>query len=87
MSQLKPLAHIRIGVTYLIAVSPREVLHADVLVRVLGTLLKRGHVFPVFPVLVPEVVGVETTTNQARNHGTIQVLICFFGWGTLKPRV
>lgn len=29
---------------------------------------------PVLPVLGPEVVGVETATNQAGNHGTVRLL-------------
>lgn len=55
--------------THLVTVSPGEVLHTDVLVGVLGTLLERGHVRPVFPVLSPKVVGVDTSGNQDRNDG------------------
>jgi hypothetical protein len=51
--------------TNLVTISPGEVLAADVLVGVLGTLLERGHVVPVLPVLVPQVVGVQATANQA----------------------
>ena len=50
---------------YLVTISPGEVLAADVLVGVLSTLLQRGHVVPVLPVLVPQVVGVQTTANEA----------------------
>ena len=52
---------------YLVTVSPEEVLGADVLVGVLDALLQRGHVRPVLPVLVPQVVRIDTGTNQARD--------------------
>lgn len=51
--------------THLVTISPGVVLAADVLVGVLGTLLERGHVLPVLPVLVPQVVGVQATANEA----------------------
>ena len=56
--------------THLVAVAPGEVLDADVLVGVLGALLERGHVLPVLPVLVPEVVSVDATANQAGDNST-----------------
>jgi hypothetical protein len=43
---------------------------ADVLVGILDTLLKRGHVAPVLPMLSPEVVGVSTGENEGRNDAT-----------------
>lgn len=58
------------GKTHLVTVTEGVVLHADVLVGVLGTLLERGHVLPVLPVLLPEVVGVDATANQAGDDGT-----------------
>ena len=42
----------------LATITPGEVLGADVLVGVLGTLLQRRHVGPVLPMLVPENPGV-----------------------------
>ena len=57
----------RAGKTHLVTVTPWVVLHTDVLVGVLGALLKRRHVLPVLPVLGPEVVGVDATTDQAGN--------------------
>lgn len=63
------------GKTCLVTVTPREVLDANILVWVLGALLKRGHVLPVLPVLRPEVVGVEATTNQAGNDSTFIKLV------------
>lgn len=59
------------GVTYLVTVTPGEVAGADVLVGVLGTLLKRGHVRPVLPMLVPEVVGVHSRENESRGDGAV----------------
>lgn len=47
----------------LVAVTPREVLGADVLVRVLDTLLQRRHVAPVIPMLVPQNVRVDTCAD------------------------
>ena len=51
----------------LVAVTPEEVLGANVLVRVLGTLLERRHVGPVLPVLLVEVVRVDGGDDQARD--------------------
>ena len=56
--------------SHLVTVSPRVVLHTDVLVRVLGALLHRGHVLPVLPVLLPEVVGVDSGKDQAWGNST-----------------
>jgi hypothetical protein len=53
--------------TYLVTITPGVVLHTDVLVRVFRALLKRGHVLPVLPVLLPEVVGVDGAKDKARN--------------------
>ena len=77
--------------TYLVTVSPREVLDTNVLVGVLGALLKRRHVLPVLPVLGPEVVGVEATTNQTGDDSTVSQLVSVIQlkakvrlWGTHK---
>lgn len=56
---------------YLVTISPGEVLAADVLVGVLGTLLQRGHVAPVLPVLGPQVVGVQATADQAGDDSAV----------------
>lgn len=61
----------REGKTHLVTVAKGEVLHADILVGVLGALLERGHVLPVLPVLIPEVVSVDATANQAGDNSTI----------------
>lgn len=53
--------------THLVTITPGVVLGTDVLVGVLGALLKRRHVVPVLPVLIPQVVGIEAATNQAGN--------------------
>jgi hypothetical protein len=57
--------------THLVTVAPGVVLHADVLVGVLGALLERGHVLPVLPVLGPKAVGVETAADQAGDDGAV----------------
>lgn len=59
------------GQAYLVTVSPGEVLGADVLVGVLGALLEWGHVAPVLPVLLPQVVGIETAGNHDGNDSAI----------------
>ncbi len=53
----------------LVSVAPGEVLGADVLVRVLGALLKRGEMGPVLPMLVPEVIGVQAGDEKAGDDG------------------
>lgn len=60
---------------HLVTIAPGEVLGADVLVGVLSALLERRHVVPVLPVLVPQVVGVKATTDQAGDDGTIRIFI------------
>lgn len=49
----------------LVPIAEGEVLNTDVLIGVLGTLLERGHMLPVLPVLVPKVVSIDTAENQA----------------------
>ncbi len=55
--------------THLVTVTEREVAGADVLVGVLDALLKRGHVRPVLPMLVPEVVGVQAGEDESGGDG------------------
>ena len=55
----------------LVSVSPEEVLGADILVWVLRAFLQWLSVSPVFPMLVPEVVGVDTGNDQAWDHSTV----------------
>jgi hypothetical protein len=61
--------------THLVTVTPGEVLHTDVLVGVLGALLQRRHVVPVLPVLVPQVVGVKATADQAGDNSAVQSIV------------
>ena len=61
------------GRTYLVTVAPGEVAGADVLVGVLDALLERGHVRPVLPMLVPEVVGVQAGEEEGGRDGTVWV--------------
>lgn len=53
----------------LVAVAPRIVLGADVLVRVLGALLQGRHVRPVVPVLVPLDPGVDAGEDEGGRQG------------------
>ena len=48
----------------LVSITPWVVLHADVLEWVLGTLLNWGQMLLMLPMLVPEVVGVETSESD-----------------------
>ena len=49
------------------------VLGANVLVRVLDTLLKRRHVRPVLPMLIPEHVGVHAAEKKGRGDAAVKV--------------
>lgn len=55
----------------LVAVTPEEVLGADVLVRVLGALLERREVRPVLPMLIPKVVGVDRGQSESGDDGAV----------------
>lgn len=52
---------------HLVTVTPEEVLGAEVLVGVLGALLKRGRVGLVLPVLAPQPVGVGARDGESGN--------------------
>lgn len=56
--------------THLITITPREVLDTDILVGVFRTLLKRRHVAPMLPVLVPLGVNEVAATDQGRDDST-----------------
>jgi hypothetical protein len=60
------------GGTYLVTVAPREVAGADVLEGVLDALLERGHVRPMLPMLVPEVVGVGAGEDEAGGDAAVR---------------
>lgn len=57
--------------TNLISVSPKVILGSDVLIRVLGALLKRGLVLPVLPMFTPEVVGIDGCDDEGRGNDTV----------------
>ncbi len=59
---------------YLVTVTPLIVLGADVLVGVLGALLQSGHVVPVLPVLVPQVICVGTGGDEAGGNTATNLL-------------
>lgn len=50
--------------TYLIPVSPKEVLRPDVLIRVLDDFIQRRIVLFVLPVLVPQAPGIDAGDDQ-----------------------
>lgn len=58
----------------LVAVAPEEVLGPDVLVGVLDALLQRGHVLPVLPMLVPQVICVDAAEDQAGNDDAVELV-------------
>lgn len=55
---------------HLITITPEEVFGAEVLVRILGTFLERGHVFPMFPMLVPLIISVRAGDDHANRDKT-----------------
>jgi hypothetical protein len=58
----------------LVAISPKEVPCPDVLVWVFDTLLQGRHVLPVFPMLIPQVPGIDRREDEAGNHDTTYLL-------------
>lgn len=58
--------------TYLVSVSPKEVLGADVLEGVLDALLERGHVRDVLPVLGPQTPGVDAGDAEGGDHNAVR---------------
>lgn len=60
------------GASYLVTIAPGEVAGANVLVGVLSALLKRGHVRPVLPMLVPEGVGVEAGQEEGGGDAAVR---------------
>lgn len=62
----------------LVTIAPGEVLGADVLVWVLDALLERGQVAPVLPVLVPEVVSVQASKENASRDATSLMLAFWY---------
>lgn len=59
---------------YLVSVSPEEVLDSHVLIWVLGALLKRRQVFPMSPMLVPEVVCVDAGDDEGWDGHAVKVI-------------
>lgn len=47
--------------TNLVSISPEVVLAPDVLVRVLSAVFESRQVFPVFPMFVPEIIGIDAS--------------------------
>lgn len=60
--------------TYLVTVSPEEVLGTNVLVWILGLVLKCWTVCNVLPVLVPKTPGVYTGNDGGWDHHTARIV-------------
>lgn len=56
--------------TDLVTITPKEVLCSNILIRIFGTLLQRRQVFPMLPMLVPEIISIELCEYQSRNANT-----------------
>jgi hypothetical protein len=61
----------------LVAVAPEEVLCADVLIGIFNTLFQRRHVFPVLPMLIPQVVGVDAAEDQGGDDDAVGYKVSF----------
>ena len=58
--------------SHLIAITPWEVLASNILVRVLCAFFEWRHVVPMVPMLVPEVVSIDSGKDQAgRDHAIV----------------
>lgn len=62
--------------THLIAVTPEEVLSADVLVWVFRLVLERGAVRDVLPMLVPKTPGVDAGDDCGGDHHAVHSVSC-----------
>lgn len=56
----------------LVTVSPEEILHPDVLIWVFDTVFQRRQMFPMLPMLIPQVPGIDRPEDQARGNDTAQ---------------
>lgn len=55
----------------LVSITPAEVLRSNVLVWVFNSLFQGWEMTPMFPMLVPQVPGVDTTEYKAGNDDTV----------------
>ncbi len=60
--------------TYLVAIPPEKVLGPDVLVWVFNSLFQRREMFPMLPMLVPQVVRVDTGQDEAGSDDATTML-------------
>jgi hypothetical protein len=56
----------------LVAVSKPEVLASNVLVWVFNSLFQRRQMLPMFPMLGPQVVGIDASQNETGDHHTFE---------------
>lgn len=61
--------------TDLISIPPEIVLSSNVLVGVLGAVLESGFMLPVFPVLIPKIICIDSCDNQGWRYDTVFVSI------------
>lgn len=67
------VVHFGVPEQSLVAISPKEVLGPDVLVRVLDLLLKRRLVRLVLPVLGPQAVGIDACEDERGDDNAASV--------------
>lgn len=53
--------------THLVTVAPEEFLRPDVHVIVFDTILQRGQMFPMLPMLIPQVLRIDRSDDERRD--------------------
>lgn len=72
----------RAKMTHLVSVTPRKRFGPDVHVWILHPVLQRWHVFPVFPMLIPQVLGIQGCQQDCRYDDTsVDQQQLLFAWG------
>lgn len=68
--------------THLVSVTPRKRLGSDVHVWILHPVLQRWHVFPMFPMLIPQVLSIQGCQQDCRYDNTsVDQQQLFLPWG------
>jgi hypothetical protein len=60
---------------HLVTIAPPVVLAPDILIGILDALFQWGHVVPMLPMLIPQVVGVDCGESNARDHNAARLLV------------
>ena len=66
----------------LVSIPPEEVLCPDVLVWVFDSFLQGWEMAPVFPMLIPEVLGVDTSKDETGDNHAVVLLV---SWEVFSP--